>query len=920
MSENIATSSSNNEGQAKVIVVLALVLVVLGAVLYLNSPAYQAQQLIKEAKQLVAEKALGQAAAKLTEVIQGETEYVDEARSELVNLNDLNLLANAESAESLSVVQAFVNVAMANEQLFLNTLELAKIHQDKQLEASGQLLLAVKDLLLSNSLPESKPYEELQASYDALALAIFSTLNQSFPETADYAIELAELQERAGAFDTLLRLLEPFYSLFTTEEYQLSSGARILGQQLAYVNRHAEAYKILEPYVSINLVAFRTAEENYNRVLDTVWDEAIAALEQDQAPQSFYTKYEQADQDTQNQMVNEFYAQRRDASPLVAKAFEDYSLAADIVRVALDLGTVMLYLAQEQAEESERNQLLQQAESTFLAIKGAAGQSDEYRMYLGQVYYWLGKVDNAKALFEEFLTSKGRDIESLYWVSSILREVGEVTESRNLMLEVYETATDKNDKYIAASQLSLLAPTLDERITWAEKSDPNNLRTQADLANLKGGRAEQNNQLKVAETYYKKALGFYDQFDENSTTFNNSGLIYLSLYRVTNDTSYLDKGLELLDKAVALSPSDSIVLMNSADILQTVGVRSELSSVLFESSSITPNLSVISFLHNDEQSKKKIAEKLAGNSAIQKAVQYLEKVTLLAPKNKEPYDQLASIYGLFDDVDRLNTLNGRVGKTDLDVGDEKLERDAYVNGEKDPIYKDAFINRDKFYSGVLEGSAGKFNKETHAILTSYVLNARMNLESVGEQIEHLKLLEQAKTNYKNLPCSSTREDYQRALLLTVIDKDLVGHQRLADLNLEYSRLMSKEQILLTVLDLDPSLVSALNGNSRFKTYLALAKEDAQRYQNHVDPLRWGIISHFDSEFAGRLQSRAKRLEEQRLHVELSESLNFPTTSSIYARWQYYKMVAELEKMDELLSQARQLAIKLPIENNGQKSL
>lgn len=917
MSENVATSSSKDGmGQTKIIVIVAVLLAALGAVLFLNSPQYKAQQLLKEARQLIGENAFGQAARKLTVVVQGETKYVDRAIIELKGLNNWEYLLASEAIESLMVVETLVEVSLADESLYLNAIELANKHANKQLEISGRYLLAVNELPLQGSFPEEKSYEELLTAYDTAALPVFTNLNKSFPQNIEYAIQLALLQERAGAYEALLPLLEPFYSKLSTEAFQLSPGARILGQQLGYANRNEEAYEILNPYVSAKLEAYREAEATYDRVLQTVWDESIAALEQNEAPQSFYRKYEQADENTQNQMVSEFYAQRRDTSPLVAKALDDYRATTNIVRVALDLGTVMLYLAQEKAEESERNGLLEQAESTFLAIKGVAGESDEYRMYLGQVYYWLGKVDSGKALFEEFLAAKGRDVESLYWVSSILREVGEVTESRKLMLELYETATDKRDKYAAAAQLSILALSVEERISWAEKSDPSDIRTQADLADLKGRQAEQKNQFKVAEAHYKEAIGYYEQFDENSTTLNNRGLIYLSLHRVSDNKAYLDKGLEQLDKAVALAPSDSIILMNSAGVLQRVGFRGELSSVLFDSSRIPPSFSVISFLHNDEQGKQKIAQRLAENAAMKKAIQYLEKVTLLAPKNKDAYDQLSSIYGLFDDVDRLTTLNERVGKTELDLGDERAEWEAYISGEKDSSYKEAFINRDQFYSGVLKETGTEVTQETRAILSSYVLNARMNMESVGEEIDYQWILQQAKKNYQALACNSTREDYMRALLLTVIDRDLGQHAKLADINLEYSRLMSKHQILLASLDADPSLVQALTKNGNFQEFLTLAKEDGDLYQNNVDPLMWGILSHFDSAYAQQLQSRAQQLEEPRLHLEISKQLNYPSTASIYGQWLHYRMLGQQEKMAEVLSQANQLAIKLPIEYRG----
>ncbi len=64
-----------------------------------------------------------------------------------------------------------------------------------------------------------------------------------------------------------------------------------------------------------------------------------------------------------------------------------------VVPVWLDLGVVMLQraLCRGCPEGAEKKAQLESTEKGFLAIGGIAGESDQYRVSLGEVDYWLGK-------------------------------------------------------------------------------------------------------------------------------------------------------------------------------------------------------------------------------------------------------------------------------------------------------------------------------------------------------------------------------------------------------------------------------------------------------------------------------------------------------------------------------------------------
>src|ERR1043165_7769699 len=90
-------------------------------------------------------------------------------------------------------------------------------------------------------------------------------------------------------------------------------------------------------------------------------------------------------------MVDAYLDKWMKSDAVIARASKNLVEANQIVHVALDLGIVQLGRAQNLQDPSARKAELEAAEKTSLAIRGFAGEPDESRIFLGQVYYWLGK-------------------------------------------------------------------------------------------------------------------------------------------------------------------------------------------------------------------------------------------------------------------------------------------------------------------------------------------------------------------------------------------------------------------------------------------------------------------------------------------------------------------------------------------------
>ena len=155
----------------------------------------------------------------------------------------------------------------------------------------------------------------------------------------------------------------------------------------------------------------------------------------------------------------------------------------------LTWGIVQLNRAQSFQDSARRKTELEAAEKTFLAIRGLAGETDEYRLFLGQVYYWLGRAPEGKELFDQLLVSRKRGYGILMSLARPLREVGEEKQARDLLEEAHRIGQAGRERFQAAASRAVLARDVADRSPGWRKADPNEPATPK--VALNGARGEQ---------------------------------------------------------------------------------------------------------------------------------------------------------------------------------------------------------------------------------------------------------------------------------------------------------------------------------------------------------------------------------------------------------------------------------------------
>jgi tetratricopeptide (TPR) repeat protein len=640
---------------------------------YTSSPAYIAQRKMEDARKQADAGQLGRAAVIYRQLALAGADQAENAQAALVDLLGTRL-DQAALTEAAPVIEAAARVARGGRQSSLAPADVADrglavvtARGDSDPRAALAILDTVRPLVIDTRRVDDK------------RLPLLRKWAASEPKNLDAVVPLASILEQAGKLDEARKLLLPVKADLGDGE-----GARVLGQILAREDDYDGAYALLWPYVKSRLDTLHAAEKHSEDVAKQLWDREVRQLEAGHGPPDFFQRYKAGTEDQQRALVHEHMAGKMKADPDVAAARESLEQAARVVPVALELGIVMLHRGQAQADPAARKSQLEAAERVFLAIGGVAGETDEYRLSLGQVYYWLGRQAEGRKLFDEFLASKARSFEALMGTAFRLRQIGAESEARTMIEEAYDKASKNEERYQAAGFRAVLGKDSDDKIAWLSKADPASANVKAHLGMTRGDKALEEGRDDEAAGHYRNALDAYTAMQRTASSLNESALAHYGIFRATGDRAALGKCLDCFQQAVDLKPDDPVLLYNAGvtwldgSIADVIGNALDL-RVLREIGGVK----MLGYLYRDDAGRAALARKVREHPGVARAVSYLEKVTVLSPRRAENCRSLCSLHSFTRNDDAMRRLADRVRKADIDTADTIAHTKEYLSGVKD---------------------------------------------------------------------------------------------------------------------------------------------------------------------------------------------------------------------------------------------
>ena len=547
-------------------------------------------------------------------------------------------------------------------------LERIKSFSTNQPEETLLLIKAARDL--------PSPSEELTT----IERTLLEKLAKGDSSNPVYASQLAEIYEAEGREDELIPLLKPHQDRLRDLE-----GARILGQRLLSQGQSVEATALLENYTTPRLKAWRESEKNYNRTVDSIYNAILSELNQNKGSRAFYQNYEKAKtEEDKAQLVDSYIYEKMQKKTGFIRARKSFEEASQITPVIMDLGIAELRVAQSATDQEARKTYLKRAEDRFLSLQQSSGDSDDFKFFLGQVYFWSGRQDEGRKLFDEILTNTKRSYSSLMSLSATLRETGDVAEAIKLTDEAFEKGATPDEKDSAASQRAVMSDDIDEQITWLEKVQSKGLNIQTRLSGTKARKAMEDGQNDIAIKHLKSAAEGWGKLPDSSSTLNNGALVQFQLFGMTGDMSYQEKGSELMERAVKLESNNSIVLSNASDSLATTGLIQILTGKLHPRLiQEGVGLSTLRYYYNSESSRAELLKDLKSNASFTRAIEFLDRAVLLSPNNSSNYSRAFGFHRYLENEKALRSLIQQIEGAQFDHSASIEDLKKTIAGEFD---------------------------------------------------------------------------------------------------------------------------------------------------------------------------------------------------------------------------------------------
>jgi tetratricopeptide (TPR) repeat protein len=712
--------------------------------------------------------------------------------------------------------------------------------------------------------------EPTNAAVKPLQIDLLKSAIAAKSDNTNRVVELALIYEADKRLDESVKVLLPY-----RQKLGATEGARILGQYLLQKGEYEEAYGLLFPYVQVRLDRLHGIEAAYSNTVAAGSERALADLNASRADRSFYENYKTASKAQKAAMVNNYIESHMRSDPVFKRVLAELKAANQVVPVALDLGIVQLNRAQNLTDAAARKAELEAAEKTFLAIRSFASDTDEYRLFLGQVYYWLGKSQEGQELFDQLLASNKRAYRTLMALARTLREVGEKTQARALTEEAYKNAAKDAEKFAAAALRAHLQTDVDDKITWLKKCDANESGIQIELNSALGEKALRDGQRELAAQYFRKAIAAYESAPKNAVILNNDGLVYLNLYLVTGDIADHNRGLALLQEAVSLSPGNSLVLMNTIHQLLTRAYMDVVGDAIrFDVIKESPDREMLNHLFNDEPQRRQIYQRFEEDDYWKKALAYLDKALLLAPKNVSLYWMGVSAQNGLRNLSELQKLQQRFQIASPDLAEPRQSLKDFYSGAKEQERMSQLTNEIQRLEGLLSASAVKDHPLSLEFVRVKLIESRQQLAADGAPVDSRKVLDEALAVYQLHQDSATLDCLIAAYFFQ-------AHDELCRQSTDYARLAGQTRrallprlLMAVLLEGDNTALSPLiRKNPNVLKALELVKEQGRRFPSFRPVNDWALFRTVDPAEAGLAGRQLKADLASRLADEIQFELN-----------------------------------------------
>ncbi len=801
-----------------------------------SSPEYRAQQTLNEAGELAANGRYNEAAEIYLRVAYNDTNLSLQAAKKIPE----TLLAGLKSENDSVKIDSLRILTKSHRSTYYDRKELPDPYE-KGIKFAADYIAENPDLALE-TIEIVKPVAGVRTEHENIYISIY---NQQIAAGGKQAIaarkNLALLAEASGNSEAVLQTLEPIADSLDSAELH-----RVYGQALADFGQYSEAIPHLETFTAGMVDDWKKAIVESDKLYQKAYEQEFEKLDSGAAPESFYTMYESADEDTQSQMVDNYLRQKIIANGNYIRAGRMMDKYANLTPSIMTLGIAYLRNGQQAESDEARDTSLAKAEESFLSLRDVASESTDYQFFLGQVYYWLNKPAEGKKLFDTIIANNPDDGGIYYTLAQTLREVGETEQALELAKLAHEKASDEETKNNAASLCATMSADTDEKIEWLEKTDLTVPSNKSSLLSARADQAYSEGDTKEAVKLYRQSLQAAPSDLNDAVILNNRALVHSTIYRLTGDMNDLNKSVEYLEKATALNPNNSILCANTASALYNAAIREVL---LIKHSSkfvqLLGNDAYLRTLYDNEEGREQVIAKLNASSHFKKAVKLYEKATILAPQDLENYSMLFTTYSLVGDYDHLAKIVKQLERAQVDTTSNQEDWEQSMHKEDD---KEALENLAK-YAEFSARLREQLPEESKVYLDATILDNEINSFTTAVP-ENLTARRQAlEKSLESNPCSQLRSTVTAALSLEAYLAAKEASPEFATWAEPAERSLGTIQLLLLGIHSTHEFSDLVRDLPEVQKFANYAMDYYDRFPKTRDLVEWAITMTFDPDSA-----------------------------------------------------------------------
>jgi hypothetical protein len=373
-----------------------------------------------------------------------------------------------------------------------------------------------------------------------------------------------------------------------------------------------------------------------------------------------------------------------------------------------------------------------------------------------------------------------------------------------------------------------------------------------------------------------------------------------------------DRGLDLLQQAVALDPGNSLLLMNTAQQLFTRAHMDAIGDTIrYGVLKQNPDRDMLGYLYQDEAGRAQVYQRLRENDYMKKALAYLDKALLLAPKNAGLYWAANRNYKAFRDLPELQKLLQRLQTASPDLTEAKQSSRDYYSGVRDTNY----LARLKSEIGRLETLVETAAVKEHALSLEFVrvelIGCRQGLALYGVPVDGQKILDEARAIHQLHHDSASLGALIGAAFFKA-DEDLRQQ------NPEYAQLaqttrhaLGPRLLIASVLARDNSLAKNVGENANVRQALQFTKEYNQRFPASRTPEDWALFRATDPDEAARAIQHVKEDQVTRIASEIEFELNPLSSSAVLEQCWLRKISGDEAGASKIYQEAVKNGVPLP---------